>query len=101
MITLIATLLFVVGFFFIIAGVVGLLRFCDLYTRLHAVTKADNLGLGFILAGSALLSGSIWVALKLFLIWVLVLFASATAGYLIAKEGRGQQIEPLKGEPDG
>ena len=32
--------------FFFVAGAVGVLRFPDLYSRLHALTKADNVALG-------------------------------------------------------
>ena len=39
------------GAFFFLAGTVGLLRFPDALTRLHALTKADNLGLGLVVAG--------------------------------------------------
>ena len=39
------------GAFFFLAGTVGLLRFPDSLTRLHALTKADNLGLGLIVLG--------------------------------------------------
>ena len=39
------------AFFFFLAGTVGLLRFPDTITRLHALTKADNLGLGLIILG--------------------------------------------------
>ncbi|MGY4331752.1 monovalent cation/proton antiporter MnhG/PhaG subunit [Bradyrhizobium sp. LB7.2] len=41
------------GAFFFLAGTVGLLRFPDTLTRLHALTKADNLGLGFVVLGVA------------------------------------------------
>ena len=41
------------GAFFFIAGTVGLLRFPDTLTRLHALTKADNLGLGLVVLGLA------------------------------------------------
>ncbi len=37
-----------VGAFFFLAGTVGLLRFPDALSRLHALTKADNLGLGLV-----------------------------------------------------
>jgi multicomponent Na+:H+ antiporter subunit G len=40
-----------VGGFFFLAGTVGLLRFPDAFTRLHALTKADNLGLGLVVLG--------------------------------------------------
>jgi hypothetical protein len=36
---------------FFIGGTVGLLRFPDVHSRLHALTKADNLGLGLISMG--------------------------------------------------
>jgi len=64
------------GFFF--AGTVGLLRFPDVYTRLHAITKADNVGLGLVVAGLLLQAESWAVRGKLLLIWLLVLLASKT-----------------------
>jgi len=39
------------GAFFFFAGTVGLLRFPDALSRLHALTKADNLGLGLVVLG--------------------------------------------------
>ena len=49
------TLVFLaVGVLFFTAGTVGLIRFPDVRLRLHALTKADNLGLGFILLAVAL-----------------------------------------------
>lgn len=76
--------LLLAGAFFFVAGTVGLLRFPDTLTRLHALTKADNLGLGFIVLALALQGGSLIVALKLFAVWLLVLLGSSSACYLIA-----------------
>jgi multicomponent Na+:H+ antiporter subunit G len=75
-------LLSVAGVFFT-AGTLGVLRFPDTLSRLHAVTKVDNLGLGF--AGAALLlQADSWAtAGEIALIWLLALAASATAGYLL------------------
>ena len=39
------------GAFFFMAGTVGLLRFPDALSRVHALTKADNLGLGLVVLG--------------------------------------------------
>jgi multicomponent Na+:H+ antiporter subunit G len=72
---------------------VGLLRFPDVYCRLHALTKVDNLGLGLVLAGLSLREGSILVALKLLLIWMLVLLASTTACHLGARAARHLGVE--------
>jgi multicomponent Na+:H+ antiporter subunit G len=79
-------LLCVVGGFFFLAGTVGLLRFPDTFSRLHALTKADTLGLGFLVAGLAIESGSLAVGLKLVGIWLLVLLASSSACYLIGNK---------------
>jgi multicomponent Na+:H+ antiporter subunit G len=73
------------GAFFFFAGTVGLLRFPDVYCRLHALTKADNLGLGLITVGLILRDGSLPAAAKLVLIWLLVLLASAGACHLTAR----------------
>jgi len=73
------------GGFFFLAGTVGLLRFPDALTRLHALTKADNLGLGFIVLGLLPHAGSVLGGLKLVLVWALVQLGSATAGQLLAR----------------
>ncbi|HSJ06535.1 MAG TPA: monovalent cation/H(+) antiporter subunit G [Longimicrobiales bacterium] len=73
------------GAFFFLAGTVGLLRFPDVFSRLHALTKADNLGLGLIVLGLALHAASWLVALKLVITWLLVLGATATTCHLIAR----------------
>jgi multicomponent Na+:H+ antiporter subunit G len=76
------------GAFFFLAGTIGLLRFPDTLTRLHALAKADNLGLGLIMLG--LLPRVPWPfgALKLIAVWVLVLASSASASQLIARKAR-------------
>jgi len=86
--------LITVGMVFFIAGTMGLLRFPDLFTRLHALTKADNLGLGFIVSGLALYSGSWMVTIKLVLIWLLVMMSSAVASHLIAQAALRKGIKP-------
>jgi multicomponent Na+:H+ antiporter subunit G len=75
----------VAGGFFFLAGTVGLLRFPDSLTRLHALTKADNLGLGLVVLGLLPLVDSASAGLKLACIWLLVLLSGATAGQLIAR----------------
>jgi multicomponent Na+:H+ antiporter subunit G len=73
------------GLCFFIAGTVGLLRFPDVFTRLHALTKADNLGLGLITIGM-LFQVEIWRdAVLLLLIWALTLLAAGTVSQLVAR----------------
>lgn len=89
-----STLLLLTGAAFFFAGTVGLLRFPDVYTRLHALAKADNLGLGFIMLGLLLQASSPATVLKLVLIWLLALAASATVGFLVARRARQNGIVP-------
>jgi len=74
----------IAGAVFFLAGTLGLLRFPDVYTRLHALTKADNLGLGLMVLGLAVQAESWAVVGKLLLIWGLVLLAGASVAHLIA-----------------
>jgi multicomponent Na+:H+ antiporter subunit G len=78
-----STLCILAGAFFFLAGTVGLIRFPDTLSRVHALTKADNLGLGLIVLGLLPLAPGFDAALKLILIWVLVLIGGATAAQLI------------------
>jgi multicomponent Na+:H+ antiporter subunit G len=82
------------GAFFYLAGSIGLLRLPDLYSRLHALTKADNLGLGLLILGLALQSPEPPIVLKLLLIWLAVLAASAASAHLIARHARRQEARP-------
>lgn len=85
---LIAASLIALGTVFFIAGTVGLLRFPDLYCRLHALTKADGLGLALIAFGLVLMADSAGAVLRILLIWFFVALASATSGHLIAAHAR-------------
>ena len=73
------------GAVFFLAGTVGLLRFPDSLTRLHALTKADNLGLGLIVLGLLPQTDSILSGLKLLSVWLLTQVAGATVTQLVAR----------------
>jgi len=73
------------GAFFFLAGTVGLLRFPDALSRLHALTKADNLGLGLVVLGLLFQTEGLLSALKLVAVWLLTLLAGATVTQLIAR----------------
>ena len=76
------------GAVFFLAGTVGLVRFPDTLSRLHALTKADNLGLGLVVIGLLPRVGSLSDGFKLVLIWFLALLGSAVASQLVASAAR-------------
>jgi len=82
---MISTVLLLAGGLFFLAGTLGLLRFPDVYTRLHALTKADNVGLGLAITGLLVQADSWAEAGKLVLIWILVLLAGASVSHLVAR----------------
>lgn len=73
------------GLAFFLAGTVGLIRFPDTHSRLHALTKADNLGLGFIAAGVAFQAPGWRMLALLLLIWALALLAAGVMAQLVAR----------------
>jgi multicomponent Na+:H+ antiporter subunit G len=91
---LLSMLLILAGSAFFLAGTLGLLRFPDIYTRLHALTKADNVGLGLTVVGLTLQVSSGWMAAKLLLIWLLVMFAGSAVSQLIARNALQRGIKP-------
>lgn len=96
-----ASILFIVaGAAFFFAGSIGLLRFPDVYARLHALTKADNLGLGLVVTGLIVRHGQLALSLKLLLIWLLVILSSATACNLIANLALRTGLAPRNGSKE-
>jgi len=84
------------GALFFVAGTLGLLRFPDLYSRLHALTKADNAGLGLVVLAVFLRSPGVTNGVKLAAVWLLVMFASAVASHLIAREALRRGVQPWR-----
>ena len=71
------------------AGTLGLLRFPDTLSRLHALTKVDNLGLGLVGAGLVLQMG--WLAAaKLLVLWLLVQLSGAIVTQILGRSASGE-----------
>ena len=87
-------ILIVTGLFFFLSGTLGILRFPDFYTRLHALTKADNLGLGFVVAGLAVQAADVVSVVKLVLVWLFVVAGSSASCYLISRSASRHGMEP-------
>jgi len=85
----------VAGGFFCLVGAVGMLRMPDFYTRMHASSVIETLGVGFLLAGMAMQAGLTLVTVKLAVIGMLVLFASPTASHALANAALARGVEPI------
>lgn len=96
MLDVIAAALLCIGALFFLAGTVGLLRFPDVYARLHALTKADNVGLGFVVLGLALRTDELAEIAKLAIVWMLVMVSSSLSCQLVARSARRSGVEPWR-----
>jgi multicomponent Na+:H+ antiporter subunit G len=85
LVTWLSAVLVAAGALFFLAGTVGLLRFPDGLSRLHALSKADNIGLGLIVLGLLPLASDWTGAAKLVLLWLIVQASGAAVGQLLAR----------------
>ena len=73
------------GILFLVLGAVGLFRFPDFYTRLHAAGKCDTLGSMLIVSGLALYDGFSLTSVKIIAIAVFIFLTSPTATHAILR----------------
>lgn len=88
-------LFLLIGGFFCVVGGIGVLRMPDFYTRMHAASVTETLGVGFVLLGLMLLAGWTLITVKLLMIGVLIYFVSPTASHALAKAALLRGIKPL------
>lgn len=92
------------GSFLCISGGVGIIRFPDFYSRMHAASVTDTLAASMILIGLMLQNPDMIVISKLVMILLMTLFISPTAGHAIAKAAMKSGLVPLvdnKEDKDG
>ncbi len=80
--------LLVAGALFTLTGAVGLLRFPDFYTRIHAGGITETVGAGFILIGLLLRVDAWSVGVRLVVILAFLVLTSPTATHVLAQAAR-------------
>ena len=108
MLNIIVVIILAVGLLFFFGGTVGIIRFPDFYTRLHAAGKLDTMGLLLSMGAMALYTlhdfslASLLTCLKIVLIIVFVFITSPTATHAIMdagfRAGLGPWVKEHKGE---
>jgi len=83
--TILAVLFMVGGLFFFFTGTVGLLRFPDVFTRMHATGKSDTLGAQLMLIGIAIANGLNLTSAKIILIFGFLMLANPTATHAMIR----------------
>lgn len=85
----------ILGGFFGITGALGLFRFPDFYTRIHAASITDTLCVGLIVLGLLLQSTGVLMILKLLLLLFIMAYTAPTAIHTLAKTARQENVEPV------
>ena len=85
------------GSIFLLIGGVGLLRFPDLYSRIHPAGITDTAGAGLVLAGLMVHAGLTLVTVKLALILLFIFFTSPTSAHATARAALAAGLRPLLG----
>ena len=86
------------GAVFLLVGAIGILRFPDFYSRLHAVSVCDTMGAGLVLVGLMLQGGMSLVTVKLLLIFCFMLFTGPTAVHALAEAALQGKLKPVVDE---
>ncbi len=85
---IVSAILLVAGIFFGLTGAIGLFRFPDFFTRVHAASVTDSFAAILIIAGLMLLTNFDINTAKLLFILIFLLLTSPTASHALAKSAR-------------
>ncbi len=88
MINFFAYLFMSFGLFFVIIGVLGLIRFSNIFQRMHALSVMETLGFFCFFLGLIILAGASLLALKLFFIFLLMMIIAPTSTHVLAMYAR-------------
>ena len=91
-------LLIVAGSFFTVVGALGLVRMPEIFSRMHAASVMDTLGVGLLILGMMLQAGLSLVALKLLILLALFFFTAPVITHALARACLHEGIEPLLAE---
>jgi multicomponent Na+:H+ antiporter subunit G len=95
-------LILLAGAVFLLIGAIGVLRFPDFYSRLHAVSVCDTMGAGLVLVGLMLQGGLSLVTVKLVLMFYFMMFTGPTAVHALAEAALQGKLDPVidRGDQD-
>lgn len=96
--------LLLVGAVLAVIGTIGVLRFPDFYTRLHAASVTDTAAATLAIVGMALLAPSLAVVVKLAVVWLFLFLTGPTSSHALANAAHTAGLQPMigrLGEDDG
>ena len=89
------------GGFFCVVGALGLNRMPDVFTRMHATSVSDTLGVGLLIVGMLCQTDDWAVAARLGIILIVLWVTGAVASHALARAALHDGEKPLLAGPDG
>lgn len=89
-----AGLLLVIGALFAVAAAIGIMRFPDVFSRMHAASKAGTLGSGLMLIALALHAGELDVITRAIAGVIFFLLTAPISAHLVAKAALAAGYRP-------
>lgn len=83
------------GIFFMLVGSIGIVRLPDFYTRTHAISKSDALGVMFVIGGLVIFEGFTMNSLKLIFVILFIFLANPIGSHAIARAAMKSGLKPL------
>lgn len=97
-ITILGSLFILAGLILMIIGSFGLLRFPDFFTRTHAASKVDTVGIVVVLFGIALIGADLFVSTKVVIVMLLIMFTNPVSVHMLARAALRSGLKPWKRE---
>lgn len=95
LINIITVLLVVTGIIFMLVGSIGILRLPDFFSRTHAVSKSDTLGIVFVISGLIVYEGLNQSSLKLLLIILFIALSNPIGTHALARAALKKGFKPF------
>lgn len=89
------------GGFFCVVGAIGLNRMPDVFTRMHATSVSDTLGVGLLTLGMLSQTDDWTVAIRLVIIVIVLYVTGAVASHALARAALHDGEKPLLRQSDG
>lgn len=93
--SIISILFVTLGILFMLMGSIGILRLPDFYSRTHAVSKSDTLGVFFVIIGLIVYEGFTLSSGKLFLIVLFIALSNPVGTHALARAALKKGLKPL------
>ena len=97
---ILSIILIVSGIFFMLVGSIGIIRLPDFYSRTHAVSKSDTLGITLVILGLIIFEGLTINSLKLTFIVLFIALSNPIGTHALARAAYKRQVKPQLRDDD-